>query len=206
MRIGTMFFGRVDDLVGEGIETKFFVLGVPLLPLNSYYFTGGRKGFEIPLHGKSVVLAYARMGLWLGALLWGVLGWVTKHYSDGPEILIGPLVLGGLAAFCTWGVGGVGKAEKPKRLVLRAVTGLAADPAVLPSGMRFDVLTHLESSWTKQSPARPWREAVDQPTFAAEQGPLLYALAAYSRETALEQRVWQRLAAGETSRPGPYRG
>ena len=68
MRVGTMFFGRVDDIIGEGIETKFFVLGVPVFPLNSYYFTRGRQGFEIPLHGKSVALGYARMALWLAVL------------------------------------------------------------------------------------------------------------------------------------------
>ena len=30
MRIGTMFLGRVDALEGESIQTKFFILGVPL--------------------------------------------------------------------------------------------------------------------------------------------------------------------------------
>jgi hypothetical protein len=204
MRVGTMFAGRVDDIVGEGIETKFFVLGVPLFPMGSYYFTRGRQGFEIPLHGKSVALGYARMALWLGALLWGVIGWISKRYSDGPEILIGPIVLGAVAAFCTWGVGGIGKADKPKRLVLRAVAGLAAHPGVLPSGIRFEVMDRLEKSWKEHQPARPWQEAVDLPTFDPEHGPLLYTLAAYSQDPGLEVRAWKRLSS-ESSRPGPYR-
>ena len=205
MRIGTMFFGRVDDVLGEGIETKFFVLGVPLFPMGSYYFTQGRRGFEIPLHGKSVALGYARMALWLTALLWGILGWVTKHYSDGPEVLIGPLLVAGVASYFTWGVGRVSRADKSKRLVLRVVAGLAADPAILPIGLRDEIHERLESTWTQRNPGRAWRTSVDAPQLDPQDATLLYALAAYARETGLTERAWERAKGNGGGPVGPYR-
>ena len=35
----TMFLGRVEALDNESVQTKFFVLGIPLIPLTSYYAT-----------------------------------------------------------------------------------------------------------------------------------------------------------------------
>jgi hypothetical protein len=207
MRIGTMFAGRVDEIAGEAIETKFFILGVPLFPLSTHYLTSTatRQGFEIPISSKSVLLGYARMGLWIGGLLWGVLGWVTKHYSDGPEVLVGPAILLAAAAFVTWGVGGVPKGQRPQRLVLKAITGLAADPVCLPQDLRSKIFERLTKSWEERFPSRDWRQAVEAPTLEPEQTPLLYALASYASDRALSLRAWQRLASDDSSRGAPYR-
>ena len=62
---GTMFLGKVEAIGEESIQTKLFILGVPLLPVSSWFVVReqfrGVQGFEIPLHGRSVGLAHLRM-------------------------------------------------------------------------------------------------------------------------------------------------
>jgi hypothetical protein len=49
--------GEVDQLDGESIQTKFFVLGVPLLPLSSHYVVKqhyrGISGFDMVARGEA---------------------------------------------------------------------------------------------------------------------------------------------------------
>jgi hypothetical protein len=196
MRIGTMFFGRVESLAGEAIETKFLVIGVPLLPLGSYYLTNGRQGVEIPLHGKSVLLGYARIGLWIGAFIWGLMAYVTKHYSDGPEVFIGPAVLGIGAAVLTFAVGGVSKAEQPRRLLLRTVAGLGAPPAILSQDIRSNIQDRLEKAWAARSTGKAWRDALESGSLKKDDARWCFALASYAQEPDLAERAWEKFSAG----------
>jgi hypothetical protein len=193
MLIGTMYFGRVEAVGREAIATKFFILGVPLFPIASFYFVDepARRGFEIPIHTKSVILGYARVGLGLAALIWGVVAWLTKHYAQGHEVLIGPAIVTVVAAYLTFGVGRISKAELPKRLMLKAVTGLAASPDLLPKNTCDELLADLEKQWMEQGGEKPWRKAVEAPVL--EHGPLLFALATYHRDAPLAQRIWERM-------------
>ncbi len=100
MRIGTMFLGKVDSLAGESVQTKFFILGVPLVPLTSHYVIGesgaGIQGFEIPLHGKSVLLGYVRIYAWIAAMLCGVFAYIERH--DAESLWVATVIFGALAS------------------------------------------------------------------------------------------------------------
>jgi len=196
MRIGTMFFGRVDALAGEAIETKFLVIGVPLLPLGSYYLTNGRQGIAIPLHGKSVLLGYARIGLWIGAVVWGLIAYVSKHYSDGPEVLVGPALMLAAAGVLTFAVGGVSKADQPRRLLLRTVAGLGAPPAILSPDIRSEIQDRLEKAWTARGAGKPWRDALKSASLKKDDARWCFVLASYAQEPDLAERAWEKFSAG----------
>ena len=93
IRIGTMLIGKVESLDKSAIKTKFFVLGWPIVPLESYYFFVNIQGeqlyLDIPLHGKSVVIAYLRW--WLLPI-----SFVSFVAAMGSEQILG-WVVGGLA-------------------------------------------------------------------------------------------------------------
>ncbi len=67
--IGTMLTGKVDQLDGEFIQTRFFAIGVPLVPMGSVFvMREGRHTIRIPLNAKSVVWAYIRWFAFMGAV------------------------------------------------------------------------------------------------------------------------------------------
>lgn len=70
MVFGVLSLGKTDALDGECIETRFIIVGLPLLPVGSHYCTwqsGFRsQGFPIRFQWKSVLFAYLR---WWTALV-----------------------------------------------------------------------------------------------------------------------------------------
>lgn len=56
--IGTVLFKPMKKLDGQYIGTKFFVLLVPLFPIESYFITGYDSGVELGLYWKHVLKSY----------------------------------------------------------------------------------------------------------------------------------------------------
>lgn len=74
--IGTVFLGKVNKVNDQCIESKFFILGIPLFPISSMYVLsssyGKRQGFDIPVNGRSVLQGYGLIFLpllFVGTLL-----------------------------------------------------------------------------------------------------------------------------------------
>src|SRR3954469_8838429 len=88
IRIGTVFTGTVDQVGEESIQTKFFMIGVPLIPMESFFVLrdrgNGVDGFPIPLNGKSVLLAYLRWGAFIAAVIGGIVAMAGSSYNRGP--------------------------------------------------------------------------------------------------------------------------
>ncbi|MBL8955969.1 MAG: hypothetical protein JNK82_34660 [Myxococcaceae bacterium] len=150
IRIGTIFTGTVDRVGEQSVQTKFFMIGVPLVPLESYFVlqeqVNGVSGFVVPLHGKSVGLAYARWGSFIGAVIAGIHAMVTTRSWNRSAADFVPLAVCLVAwAITTFFLGSLGKREKARRSVLRSVTGLAALPSMLPAHVAEEVLKKLEA-------------------------------------------------------------
>jgi hypothetical protein len=77
--VGLIDAGRVDAVRGEAIRTTFVVVGLPLFPLQSHI--GDR---EIPLSGRSVLAAYARWWLPIGA---AVIAYFTRAWEPSAALL-----------------------------------------------------------------------------------------------------------------------
>ena len=150
IRIGTVFTGTVEQVGEESIQTKFFMIGVPLIPLESFFVTrdrgNGVDGFPIPLHGKSVLLAYLRWGAFIAAIIAGVLAMVTPSYRRGAMEFMP-------AIFCcvgwvvvTFFVGKPSKAMVARRLIFKAATGISATPDLLPSHLASEIHRSLQKN------------------------------------------------------------
>ena len=193
MRIGTMFLGQVEALGQESIVTKFFILGLPVVPLESYYCTRrtfrGIEGFPIPLHRKSVLFGYVRPLLVALTLLAGVFAFV-----DGSLHLAILAALGaGLVLASAW-LGRLSPTEKRRRQVLGQVTGVSAPPSIFDSGWTSRVRDKLEERWqslTKGTSLQDWRNASSMGAVDSRLLPLLFCLALYAGEQGLAERAWQ---------------
>jgi hypothetical protein len=184
MRIGTMFLGTVESLGSESIQTKFFVLGVPLVPLSSHYVLkesySGITGFDIPLHGKSVGLAYLRTASWLVALLCGVFYWLDDKrkygYGDrGSHLLSWTIGAAVVAVVSTFFLGRLSKSEKLRRTMLQLLTGTGAPPVWMPADIRESIKDKLIETWRTEHNDRPWDREIEN----GQGDPLLFALAEY---------------------------
>ncbi|MBX3220451.1 MAG: hypothetical protein KF795_08035 [Labilithrix sp.] len=202
VRIGTMFMGEVDAVGAHSVQTKFFVLGVPLVPLSSVFFTAPGQGIEIPLHGKSVLAGYLRLGLGLATLLLGIFAFVTPSYRRGFDDFAGAIVCGVafIASFLV--LGRVSAGEKARREILRARTGLAADPAILPTELRSTLEGELRGRLEARGvPLRPdaWLALAaggDGGPYRQQEAPAIDTatwcdLYAYARYASLGDRAWR---------------
>lgn len=159
IRIGTVFTGTVDQVGEESIQTKFFMIGVPLIPMESFFVLrdhgNGVDGFPIPLNGKSVVLAYLRWGAFIAAIIGGVVAMVTPSYRRGPA----DFVLAGIALVAwvvlTFVVGKPSKASMARRLIFKAATGISATPELVPAHLATEIHASLQKNPMQDSAA--WR-------------------------------------------------
>ena len=159
IRIGTVFTGTVDQVGEESIQTKFFMIGVPLIPLESFFVTrdrgNGVDGFSIPLHGKSVLLAYLRWGAFIAAVIGGVMAMVTPSYRRGPaDFIVAGVALAGWV-FLTFFAGKPDKATLARRLVFKAATGISATPDLLPPHVAGEIHESLKKNPMQDNAA--WR-------------------------------------------------
>lgn len=159
IRIGTVFTGTVDQVGEESIQTKFFMIGVPLIPLESFFVLrdrgNGVDGFPIPLNGKSVLLAYLRWGAFIGAVIAGIMAAVTPSYRREPTEFIGVAVLSVAWVVLTFFAGKPNKASLARRLIFKAATGISAPPDLLPSHLASEIHQSLQNNPMQDSAA--WR-------------------------------------------------
>jgi len=183
MRIGTMFLGTVESLGSESIQTKFFILGVPLFPISSHYVVKetyrGINGFDIPLHGKSVGLAYLRTVSWLVALLCGLFYYLDDsrrwggHGAD--NLLHWTIGAAVVAVGSTFFLGKLSKTEKLRRTMLKLLTGTGAPPELLPAHVHDSIQETLVKEWRKDKGDAPWDREIEN----GQGDALLFALAEY---------------------------
>lgn len=197
MRIGTQFVGEIDNLGTESIQTKFFLLGLPLLPLESYYClnSGFRsvQGFEIPMNRKSVLIAYL---FWWLSVLPMVTGGMFFFISKETQYL-GLLVLSIVIWFIVHSLAKLSQPERRRRTILKNIAGIGAPPEFLPRDLIRETLLKLEDQWqTKTSnPAQQnWRDAASSiHKLELDSLLLLFCLASYAKEADLAAAILQQI-------------
>jgi len=191
--IGTMFVGKVDSLGEESIQTKFLVLGLPLLALESIYVTAevgkGVRGFPLRhLHGRSVAAAYMRWWGWMLGVIGVLLGYVLQRDADVdptvPWILSFALLFVGLHS--TFRFGHLAPADRARRAILKSVTGVGAPAMFVPGVLQEQTRKALHAAWEKARPGIRWEEAAAAP---GPFDPLLLCLAEYEFKTDLSRRM-----------------
>jgi hypothetical protein len=199
MKIGTIFLGKINEIEGEYITTKFFIIGLPLIPVNSFYATSeklnGINGFEIPICSKSVALGYARTILCFVGLMYGLWAYFEKEYDL--------YLFAGIALFlwvmCMFFIGNLSQDEKLKRTILRSHSGLYADPALLSNDMRCSIYESLEIDWKtlaeeKQKPwlltKTPWEHCLMPSSLELEHYTLAYTMTRYAKNKEAAEKLW----------------
>ncbi len=135
-RIGTRFCGEIGLPGGHSIQTKFFVLGAPLIPLESFYvmkespgfFSSSVQGLPIPLHGRSVLAGYLEVVIGIGLIVCLIAvcagdGWIQRGLGIVAVIVLFAAVVK---------LRSEGPRVEMHRAMLHEVLGMSADPHWLP--------------------------------------------------------------------------
>ena len=195
IHIGTEFIGKVDKINKESVQTKFFILGMPLFPLGSFYCLcdpfPGSQAIRIPLNSKSVVLGYLRWWLSIVSIMFIIIGYAMKEYVYWVTGILG------LAIFLTtFFFGRLSKSEIKRRQVLTSVVGMGAHPKILHRETVQSILAQLEEMWGQAnlvSLHENWRNVYSLGATEQHLYPLLYCLAVYANEIEFSERVWKNL-------------
>ena len=195
IHIGTEFIGKVDKINKESVQTKFFILGMPLFPLGSFYCLNdplpGSQAFRIPLNLKSVVFGYLRWWVSIVSITLIVIGFAIEQYVYW---VIG--ILGIVIFLTTFFFGRLSKSEIKRRQILINIVGLGANPKILPKEMVQSILVELEEKWEQVNLVplhENWMNVSSLSAMEKHLYPLLYCLAVYANEIELSERVWKNL-------------
>ncbi|AYL98266.1 hypothetical protein [Mucilaginibacter celer] len=180
MLIGSLFLGRVHEVNGQWIETKFVVFGIPLFPTGSMLVTKSawrsRNGFNISLNKQSIIAGYARMFSVITAAIFFILFFLDR---DAGSLLPGFCFLAVWAYFYfVFGSPGTAEAEDRKRM--GDLTGLYILPEWLSPEDAWRIYERLEKKYRKEFDNADWLHDLQQNEIAPVKLPLLYALSRFN--------------------------
>lgn len=185
---------------GQSIRTRFFILGLPLFPTGCIYKISDNLGIDIPLTGKDILHAYAKIHL--GLL--GVVGLFWMSNLRGSEATMKPLVLLlslallGLSIY-SWMKHSAADSEEEKR---RRIFGNAflynMSPEYLPKNVQKSLFSELLKIYFGKFTKLDWQEDIRKGAVNKSNFHLLYTLAYYQKTlepTPTHQALFTEIAA-----------
>lgn len=180
MVIGTMFLGKVKEVNKQSVQTKFLIIGVPLVPLSSMLVTKSsynrRHGVAIPLNVTSVIAGYARLFSIIGA---GVLLLVSLESGD-KTYQISALLLAAVWAYFMFVFGKPTKTELATRTKLGDAIGLYALPEWFDFNTALNNFKSLQSQYKVRFANSDWKEDLNNGNIPVEKHAYLYAIAMFN--------------------------
>ena len=183
---GSIFGGKVQQVDKQWIETKFFLLMVPLFPTSTMFVTNSehnrRNGFEISSYGASVGHGYLRFfSLILGLGCYGVsLFGDTDLFREFP---VSPALAGtAFALVYAWSVMTKRYATGEQLLERRrlgAIVGLNALPEWMPLQLRVQLEEKIKNELQQSFGSDNIKELVQKRGVSLQQTALLYAYLRY---------------------------
>jgi hypothetical protein len=189
MRIGIMTMKPMKKHKGQFIGTQFIVLGVPLIPLRSVFFTGefSDKGIPIGFYWKQVLKIYMIFICLIGVFV--VIGFSHEKYLISSKItaqwLIALCIILGL--YFAFLFGRMNEEEKE----LRDLYGQAMDLNALPEYMsrsRARAVQKALISKFEEMFSENWEQVLDQKKYNKEHIPFLFTILGYQKRIYNEAR------------------
>ncbi len=199
MIIGTRFFGKIKKHENQWIETKFIVIGFPLIPIQSMFVTSvkynKRNGLEIGLYGPSLRKAY--FGIW-GLLLGAILAFAGMKGGFIVQLLGITLFITSL--YYTLRFGDSTETENAERVLYEKATGINALPEYLDQKNLVILRDRMIECAVEKSIDKDvnWLRMVERNNYNAEQLPFLFAAMGYHRrmdKSDKNERLYEELKA-----------
>ncbi len=185
---GSIFGGKVQQADKQWIETKYFLLMIPLFPVSTMFVTGSdfrtRNGFEISSYGKSVGHGYLRFFSFILALV--CLG--VSLFGDTDlyrELPVSPAIAGtAFALLYAWSAlnhrNATGE-DLLERRRLGAIVGLNALPEWMPVTLRKELEEKIRQEVIAAFGSDNIKDNVQRRDTGLKETALLYAYLRYKK-------------------------
>lgn len=192
MTIGEMHLGCVRKHGQQNIQTKFIVIGLPLMPTTSTLFTDVERGVDIPLFLPSVIAAYLRFYSFIAIIAAFIFLGGGNSPSDRMIQYVVTTFVCVLWLYFLVGYGRLSRHGRVKASLLQAGCGLSLEPELLRAETRQSIYTHLlqtmKSHGVPHDPAywlsnSPSREVVA----------IVYALSCYGQFKQANRDSWRQV-------------
>ena len=180
--IGTVFTGHVKTQERQWIETKAFVLIIPLYFMNSLLVTdvtgGGRRGIEIKTNRTSIIAAIIRLIVSFICVFF-VGGFMGNYGSATWAWLIYPAILStALMIYCWFFFGKTTKKEKFVRQQFGEALGLYYMPEWLKASDASNHFKKLKKAYVSKFGTTDWKEKLPTMFSHYDEFPLAFCLTA----------------------------
>jgi hypothetical protein len=148
MKIGTFYSGTIEEFKGQSIKSKFFILGIPLFPISSFYFVNKNQGIKLPLVGKSARIGLGRTICMIFGILLTLLYVMFDHFPNlGIKIItiVGAILFSSIAVISWLSGQNIPEEEKKTRIILEKGIGYNMLPNRLPKEIRINIMQSLIS-------------------------------------------------------------
>lgn len=168
MIIGTVFLGRVKKFKSQQIQTKFFMLGIPLFPTGDSILVtssgyNSRQGIPLKLHSESVLAGYGRIFVLIACI-------VAFAFEESHILAV---LLAALAIFLFAFYGRSTEKENEIRSIIGDFTNVYAMPEWMERGTVYSIYNQLSSVYESRN--RNWMTDIKQGNVL--NGKLAYAIA-----------------------------
>jgi hypothetical protein len=187
MRIGVINMPGRNSYDGQSLRTRFFILGLPLFPTGCIYKISDNLGIDIPLRGKDVLHAYAKIHF--GLLGFG--GLMLSSSMRGGDVMMKSVLMLlclGLVGFCiySWVAhSSVNEEEEIQRKIFGKAFLYNMSPEYLPSHVQKSLFNELLKVYFGKFAKLDWEADIRSRNVNKENYPLLYTLAYYQKTIAV---------------------
>lgn len=167
---GTVTIRPTKLYKSQSIGTRFFVLGIPLIPLNSYFFSGSKAILETGIYWKHAIKIYA-FDVGLISLLYTAIG--LKSVTASVLVVLATAIF--IFLFDS-----TSKEEKKKRDLVQEVIGINVIPKYLDYQATVDIYNKLQEIFTKKY-NQNWKEILENNKYLENKIPHLLTLIIFER-------------------------
>jgi hypothetical protein len=178
--IGTISTGTIHEFKSQAIKTKFFIIGVPLFPVGSFYKLTNNMGIPVALNGKSVWVGYSRTTLLAIGFLLAIFSKEMYHsFARVFFTTVGMLLIinGILQWIRHWELN---PKEQRVREILSQVFDYNMLPDYLSMEMRATLYTELLKKYNLQFPGTKWENEIANNNINEANAKFLFSLSYFS--------------------------
>lgn len=193
MVFGLTHLGKVKELNGQYIQTRFVVIGAPLFPTGSQLIISDFSAIDIPLNSTSVLAGYGRFYSFLAAAICGIL--TAFLHEGGLYTLLGVIVFGIIWGRLMFAFGEPTENEILQRTKIGKVTGLYASPEWLYLEQVQDFFWKAAMRYREKYPDSDWKADLMSNPAPADRSDLFYSLALFNcmtEDSAENQALFDR--------------
>lgn len=193
MLIGTISTGKICEFDSQSIKTKFIIIGLPIIPIGTYYSITDNIGIPIHTNWKSIWYGYSRTTLFaIGFFLMFIR--LLGEYSDSANLLTALGAILFINGFYNWSLNG--KID-PKEEEIRSILSKSFDynmlPEYLPLETRLILLKELLLKYCTQFEKADWESEIMTNNINEHNENILFALSYYHLSVVNDNQNYQLL-------------